>query len=206
MKILLRMAVGLCVAPLAIGIAIFVAWVIWRTEWLVTAGLIALPVNFAALPVAGACLLIYALLARRAVPPPARLGRRIAACVSLFLANFLLTAACVVAAMWIESCYTVTLTNRTQSRIDSASLIGGGVDLSLGPIAPGATVKRSFWIENDGQMILKTSHGPTTIETPIDGYVTGGIGGDLVVTLEPAGVIAITDRRITNHATTMPWR
>ena len=199
MKASLKVALFLGVAPLVTGMVIFAAWVLSRAEWLMAAGVITIYVGMCAVAVGAVCLAVYLwqswrskAIARR------RLVCQAIAVLGLFLANFLAAGGAAFAAIVIDTRYTVSVTNQTNVPLESARIEGGGVDIPLGIIAPGATVKRSFRIEHDGKLVLKGAQGTKILEATIDGYVTNSLGGDKIVIIESNGTVNTKDRRPTN--------
>ena len=141
MKASLKVALFLGVAPLVTGMVIFAAWVLSRAEWLMAAGVITIYVGMCAVAVGAVCLAVYLwqswrskAIARR------RLVCQAIAVLGLFLANFLAAGGAAFAAIVIDTRYTVSVTNQTNVPLESARIEGGGVDVPLGIIAPGATV------------------------------------------------------------------
>jgi len=196
MKTSLKAALFFGTIPLVAGIAIFVAWVLFRAEWLMLAGVITIYAGLCAIAVGAVCLAVYLWRSwRSGTVPRWRLVWQTVAVLALFLANFIAADAAVSGAMLIEARYTVSITNHSNVPFESARIEGGGVDISLGVIVPGATVKRSFWIEHDGALFLKATQGSRKIEATIEGYVTNGVGGDMIVVLQPDGIVNVKPRR-----------
>ncbi len=117
---------------------------------------------------------------------------------ALYLANFAVAGGAVFGAIMIETRYTVSITNHSDLPLESAQVAGGGVRLAFGDVPPGAAVKRSFWIEHDGILILTGIHGTEKVEATVDEYVTNNLGADKVVVLEANGTVSTRDRHPRN--------
>jgi len=195
MKTSLKAALFFGVAPLVTGIGIFLAWVLSRADWLMAAGVVTIYVGMCSVAVGAGCLGFYLRRSWRSqAVPRRRLVWQTVAVLALFLVNFVAAGAAVLGAMVIESKYTVAVTNQSAEPFRSARIEGGGVAIELGVIAPGKTIKRSFWIEQDGELVLRAKQGTAELEATIDGYVTNSLGGNKVVVLEADGTVNVRDR------------
>lgn len=196
MKGSLKAALIFGAAPLVMGIAIFVAWVFTRADWLETAGFLTIFAGIGAVGIGTICLVVYTERSWRSREiERRRLVWQAVGTGALLLANFPAAAGAVVGAELIETCYTVTFTNQSDVTLESARLQGGGVNLSLGDVAPGATVKKSFWVGQDGELVLTGKHGTARVDAIVEGYVTNGLGGDKMVVLDADGSVNVKDRR-----------
>jgi len=195
MRTSLKCALLFGIAPLVSGTAIFVAWAVSRADWLMGAGITTIYAGMCSVALGAACLAVYLWKSwRLRTIRRSRLAWQATAVIALFLANFIAAGAAILGAMVIESRYTVLIANQSDAPLESVSIEGGGVEINLDVIAPGATAKRSFWIEHDGELVLKGSHTFGKIEATIDGYVTNGLGGDKVVVLGADGTVDVKDR------------
>jgi hypothetical protein len=182
--------------PLVVGTAIFVAWLFTRADWLEIAGFITIFAGIGAVGIGTICLVVYIERSWRSREiERRRLVWQAVGTGALLLANFPAAAGAVVGAELIETCYTVTFTNQSDVTLESARVQGGGVNVSLGDVAPGATVKISFWVGQDGELVLTGKHGAAKVEATVEGYVTNGLGGDMIVVLDANGSVTVKDRR-----------
>jgi len=196
MKTSLKAALVLGAAPLVIGLAIFALWVLTRAEWLMGAGVVTIYGGIAVIVGAAVCLVTYVWRSWRSRSVArGRLVWQTIGVLALFLANFVAAGGAVFGAVMIEARYTVAVSNQSDVPLGSTRVEGGGVSIEFGTIAPGATIKRSFWIEHDGELILNGMHGSSKIEASVDGYVTNNMGGDKLVVVEAGGTINVKDRR-----------
>jgi hypothetical protein len=196
MRTSLKAALVLGATPLVIGLAIFALWVLTRAEWLMGTGIVTMYGGVAVIVGAAVCLASYVWRSWRSRSVArGRLAWQTIGVLVLLLANFVAAGAAVFGAVMIEARYTVSVSNQSNVPLESARVEGGGVNMDLGIIAPGATIKRSFWIEHDGELVLNGMHGSRKVEASIDGYVTNNIGGDKLVVVEADGTVNVKDRR-----------
>jgi len=191
----LKAAVLCGVAPLVLGTVIFFAWVLTRADWLTTAGVLTILAGSWAVTFGSVFLVGHLWRSRRSRTVP---GRRLVwqaiAVVALYVANFIGAGAAIWGVIAIETRYTVSITNRSEAPLEFARIEGGGLDIRFGTIAPGETVKHSMWIEQDGELVLKGTHGTEEIDATIDVLVMERFGEDKIVVLEADGTVKSSDR------------
>ena len=187
-----RIATVCGAAPLLVGTAIFVAWLVTRRDWLMLAGAVVL-YGGAALVATGVVALALSLWSATRTPdaPIRRIRVSALSCGGLLLANILAAGCILWAGIAIATRYTVVVINASQQRLDSVRVFGGGCDASYGSLLPGATARRSFWIRQDGTLVLHASEDKDTLEQTIDDYVTGNSGGYLKITVQPELTLSI---------------
>ena len=113
--------------------------------------------------------------------------------IGLLLSNFPVAGGITVAAIAIESRYTVIIHNDSQQPLNGVRVYGGG-RTSFDSIPPGCVVQRSFWIQHRGELQFLAISGTTTLEKTIDGYVTDGMRGCSTVTVNPDNTISVSNR------------
>ncbi len=173
--------------PLLIGISIFTFWLITRWSWLELAGIYTLYGGAAIFLVGVFALARYCWLAFRTPNIPRRhLWFSTLACAGLLLLNFPVAGGITVAAIAIETRYTVVVHNASDQSLESVRVFGGGCDEPFGTIPPGGIVRQSFWIEHDGELKFSA----ISYAKIIDGYVTHGSGGHTTVTINSDGTIS----------------
>jgi hypothetical protein len=178
--------------PLVLGTSVFVFWLF--TGWTIfeIAGAMVLvcgPIVF----LLGICFLLGYLLTTYANGrKPAWLAVVVAAIV--LLSNFPAAAAIIMAVGHIESRYTVTIRNASQEPFTDVRLAGGGLDESLGTIAPGQTATRDLWFAADGRLDLTARLGNAPVSAAVEGYVTPGMGGRAEVIVESADTVRVSTR------------
>ena len=113
---------------------------------------------------------------------------------ALLLANFPVAAGVILAAIAIETRYTVVVSNESAMVLKDAKVFGGGVDVSLGSLRPQASIKRSFYVVTDGRVMFRAISGDQVHSTLVDGYVTNGMGGNKVIEVHSNGDVEVIDK------------
>jgi hypothetical protein len=184
-------------APLGVGITIFLLWLLFRSRSLASAGLLTLPAGVLSLVLGLICLLIWKVGTLRSKEAEPSVRRPVAKILLLYVANFAAAAACLFAGYAVEACYTVWILNESVLPIDSAHLYyGPQSDIPLGSIAIGKTLTRRFYIHTDGTLIFEAIQSDgSKITATVDGYVTGNIGAYKIITIDPDGKPHVRDKR-----------
>ena len=191
-----RLSLVCGIVPLVTGVGIFLAWVATRQDWLMTAGMIALVAGFISFCIGAVALGRFCWLAiRKERIPRTQVWSKAGRSAGLLAVNFPIAAAIVVGAIAIETRYTVRIINDLSQPLHEVWVYGGGVDRRIGTIEPGATRRRGFWIQQEGELTLEMKLGPTLVQTNIDDYVTQNLGGDVHVTVDADSTISIKRRR-----------
>ena len=188
-----RVAIICGAAPLLIGTAIFVAWIPTRWDWLMFAGAVTFYSGLAIVAAGGIALALSCWIAFRTPGVPRRrIWVSALCCAGLFLVNVLAAGVIIAAVIAIATRYTVTVHNASERQLDDVRVFGGGCDASYGSLHRGAVARRSFWIGKEGALVFRASGGQDALEQTIDEYVTGGIGGHVIITVRPDRTISIT--------------
>jgi len=191
-----RLSLFCGIVPLVAGVGIFLAWVATRQDWLMTAGMVTLVAGFISFCTGAVALGRFCWLAiRKERIPRTQVWSKAGRSAGLLVVNFPIAVAIVVGAIAIETRYTVRIINDLSQPLHQVRVYGGGVDRRIGTMDPGATRRRGFWIQQDGELTLEMKLGPTLVQTNIDGYVTPNMGEDLRVTVNPDSTISIISRR-----------
>ena len=103
--------------------------------------------------------------------------------VIILLGNFPVAGVIVAEAIAIHTSYTVTVINRSGSRVENVVLSGGGIHLDIGPLLPEQKARRRFWIQTDGALSCQVRQDGKVFQTVVEGYVTQSLGGNSVVTM-----------------------
>jgi len=178
--------------PLIAGVAIFVLWLLTRWEGWVLAGVVNLYVGLAGVIIGGVALVVFCWLGQPTLEPLAGRTRRRAIVGGLLLvSNFPVAAAIIAAVVAIESLYTVVVHNASPAPLDQVRVSGGGVEVSFGSLAPGATARRSFWVQHEGSLTFEAISGASRYTALVDEYVTNSMGGHSTVTIEPDGRVTV---------------
>ncbi len=179
-----QIALACGLVPLVVGTSIFVLWLVTRWNWLIPTGMLTIAAGMVVVGTGLVALLRYVWISRDdASVKPRR--RRLATllCAALLLVNFPAAAGITVAAIAIETSYTVIVHNATDRPLQNVHVVGGGRDIDLGTIGPRGSARRRFWIKHDGILELSAMSGAHPLSEQIDGYVTSGMGGRTTVTV-----------------------
>ena len=187
--------------PLVAGTVVFLLWLVGRQDWLMVAGVFIIGTGGLLFVVGGVILTGFWALARRA-PCFSRAWahRMTVGAALLLLANFPVAAAFTAAAVRVIECYNVAIENGSGFALDAVHVSGGGCKVDFGRIAPGATRRRWFWIQREGELVLHATRGGVPVEEVVDGYVTGGMGARKLVVIGPAGSVSVTDANDRFHS------
>lgn len=196
MSKLFKVILILAIAPMVAGVAIFFVWVLARANWLIPAGIFTIYAGICAVAIGLICFVIYIMRSWRSrAIPRRRLMWQTIGVLGLFLANFVMAGGAVSGSIMIDTLYTVRIVNQSSVPLESACIRGGGVEIYVGSVPVGKTVRRSFWIRYDGTLILTGTHGSKVVTETIAGYVTYHSGGDKTVIVDNEGHITAKDRR-----------
>jgi hypothetical protein len=178
-------------APLVLGTAIFIAWLVTRRDWLTIAGFALLYCGLVVFAAGVIALARFCWVALRTPGIPRRaVWLSTFGCAALLLANFPVAGGIIWAANTIATRYTVVVHNASSQRLDGVRVFGGGCDASYGSIPPGGTARRSFWIRQGGVLDFRASSGNNALGGTIDDYLTR-YGGHRTVTVQADQTISI---------------
>lgn len=172
------LAIILGAAPLLTGTIIYGAWRTTRWDWLIVAGLLTIVAGIAAF-FAG----MFSLAAhlrdewKFGRTPAGRLGLQGMLIGSLLLLNFPAAAFFTISAVEVMERYTVSVHNECDIPIESLVVSAPGVDVELGPIAPGQRVQHHFHVQSDGALTFNARQQGIQFGGVVEGYVTNGVGG-----------------------------
>lgn len=189
-----RIALLCGLLPLLVGLSLFVLWIITRWDWLVVGGFVTLYGGLVSVLIGAIALARYCWAAARIADPPRRNWVPSAlACAALLLSNFPAAGGMIAAVIAIETRYSVVVHNASKQAISNVRVYGGGCEAKFGTIPPGGLARRSLWIQHDGELEFAAVGSSTTHCMTIDGYVTNGMGGRRVVSVEPNGTISVSN-------------
>jgi hypothetical protein len=92
---------------------------------------------------------------------------------------------------YLETRYTVVVRNHSSAAIQSAAITGGGVELEIGRIEPGASIRKKFHIVHDGTLVFSGEQTGRKLQMVIDSYVTNGGGGYKQVDVSADGMTEV---------------
>jgi hypothetical protein len=181
------------IAPLIVGISIFLLWVITRWEGLKMAGYITLWGGLFFFVLGIIDLARFCRFALRTPELPRwRLWLSTLGCSALLLSNFVVAGGIIMGVDAIETRYTVIVHNTSQQPLHAVRVFGGGCEADSGTIPAGGVARRSFWIQHNGVLEFRAASGSTTYAQIIDRSVYPGTGGNTTVTINPDGTISVS--------------
>ena len=189
---LLKLAVVFGAVPLLVGSLIYGTWRFTHWHWLEAAGLFTIPIGFVAFVVGTVALVRHLLresrLERTTRSPLWLQGVLVG---GLLLVNFPAAAFFTLSAIDVSTRYTVRVHNDSDRPIESLVVTGPGVRLELGPIAPGQHTRRHIHFSGDGTLGFSARQQELQFGGQLEGYVTGGMGGDKSIRVRQRGVYEI---------------
>jgi len=157
-------------APLAIGIAIFLLWCVVDWTWLMFVGAFTICGGIVSVLVGSGCLIAYAVKSWN-TQPKSRVGVRVAIASTALLANFPAALALIVAAMYLALQIQVTVVNHGPA-IEQFVVSGGCTETDFGSIPSGTTRVKKIRIECDGNLEFHARRAGQELGGIIERYVT----------------------------------
>jgi hypothetical protein len=185
---LLASAVVCGAIPLTLGTIIYWTWRAKRLPWLEVAGLINIFTGLVLFTFGAICLAAYGFresrtLGKRRVP----LGWQIVLVAGLLLINFPAAAMYGISAMRLMNFRNVVIVNDSGKTIESFMLQAPGVEVEVGPIEPNKIAIRNLDFHSDGKLNFSAKQGDFQFGGQLEGYLTGGTGGETIVRVQPDG-------------------
>ena len=189
---LLHVALVFALTPLATGFAVFVPWCIFRSDWLMFAGLITIVLGLGAFFAGVLCLIAYLQESARdrTVPFRSVLAKSVV-CGALLLANFPACAGILWAVDYIMSAQVIVVVNKTEATLESFELLGPGFEGEFGPIPPGAVRTCVVHVSGKRGLMYWFTSGSEKFEAAADAYVSPSLGSKYFLTVEPHGQVKI---------------
>lgn len=195
MSLALKTALFCGAGPLLLGTLIYTTWHVTRWTWLETAGLFMIAAGTISVTIGAVFLVRHVwreFQATRSLRPKRWLQMVMVG--GLLLVNFPAAAIFTLSAINVVTRYTVRVLNESGNAIESFVVTGPGVRMELGPIAPGRRVVRHLGFCGDGPLDFTARQGQSTFRGVLEGYVTGGVGGDTTIRLMPESQYEIHHR------------
>jgi hypothetical protein len=180
-------AAYLCGAtPLLIGSLIYTTWRLTRWPWLETAGLIMIAVGTISVMVGAGFLFRCTWKGFRAARiHRAKIQLHAFLAGGMLLLNVPVATIFAVSAIHIMTCYVMRVSNESGSAIESFVVTGPGIRVDLGPIAPGQSTEYQMTFSGDGSLDFIARQQQSVWGGVMEGYVTGGLGGDTTIRIMP---------------------
>lgn len=193
MKTRLDIAILCWAIPLVLGLGVFGCWLATEEPWLIFAGMGVIGLG-CLLFVVGMTALVY--LWRHGVPDSGSRSspKAVLLTAALLFSNFPIAFGLSIgAASW--SCrYQISIHNNSSQYLNDIRIFGGGCDIRMDGLGPGESTSRTFWIVNDGTLLLEAKNPTNIIRVQADGYVTNGLGGNTRVTFLPNQTVEVENR------------
>jgi hypothetical protein len=182
----LKIAILCGAVPLLLGTLIYTAWRFTRWPWLETAGLFVIFAGLISVTFA-AVLLVRHLYRDFRVSRSFRTTNWFQVMVvgAILLLNFPAATIFTVSAINLVTRYTIHVSNQSGTSIESFVVTGPGVLVELGPIASGQRVQHHLQFAGDGSLDFTARQGQSEFSDQLEGYVTGGWGGDTTIRVLP---------------------
>jgi len=181
--------------PLAVGVTVFVLWLLTHWAALMFVGLFVIYAGMTIVLIGLGCLGAFLLRHWRLTKSWANVLIPSLKSASLLLVNFPVAAAIVLIVIHFETTFFVTVTNSSSEVVDSFKLTAPGVNVELGPLQAGRKKKTSFQIEGDGVLRFTALQSGRNIEGTVEDYVTNGLGGNKVVELNSGGNFRVFEKK-----------
>ncbi|SIO67315.1 hypothetical protein SAMN05444166_8331 [Singulisphaera sp. GP187] len=112
------------------------------------------------------------------------------ACTALLLVNFPVALAISLTAVDLATRYTVAVHNDSAKTLRHVRLSGGGYDVAIGTMLPGASVHQTMHSREEGQLEIHATRDTTAHVAVVDDYVTGDMGRHTIVRINRDGRIS----------------
>jgi len=178
-------------APLAIGVAIFVLWLATGWTWLMFAGLATVFCGSLSF-LAGAISLFQFAAQAAALDPRPRIAPRVALGLAALLVNLPAAFLIIVAANYLFFSVDVIVVNRGPD-FDRLVVAGGCAQADFGRLPSGATRTERVVIECDGSLDFQAERGGEKLSGTLVGYVTNSEQLIVHVTFAPDGTWSVTE-------------
>ncbi len=185
---LIKIAIACGAMPLIAGTAIYFLWRLTRWEFLERLGMFNIFIGLALFAIGVGCVIRQS---NDEMSTPntnnGNTGQRNLLVVTLLLANFPAAIIYGLSAIEVMTRYTVCITNESPTAIEKLVLVGPNSEWSIGVVPAGARVQRELSFGGEGSLSFTAEHEGESIQGEVDGYVTGGLGGDTTLRLLPNG-------------------
>ena len=196
MKIAYRIALFCGATPLLLGIAIFLAWLVTRWDWLAAAGIFNIEGGLALFVIGVISLALFVRMGNRdSSVSRKKLASSSFLCATILFSNFPVAIGIIAAVLHLENRthYVVVVRNQLPESLNNVSLTGGCVKADIGTIEPGDQKYVRLSFECDGSLEFFANAGTKKISSCVEGYVTGSMGGEKCVTVRTDGTVTVED-------------
>ncbi len=190
MSRLLKCSIALGASPLIIGTLIYSTWRLSRWQWLEMMGLMTILIGLVAFLGGAVCLILHLKHYSKATQNSPINSLLVGA---LLIANFPAAIFYISSAIDISTRYTVRVYNDSDHPIESFMILGPGIETEIGPISSGQKAIQHNHPTTDGSLRFSARQHGLNFDGELEGYVTGGLGGDKTVRIKENGSFEITN-------------
>lgn len=181
--------------PLLLATIIYTIWRFTRWAWLETAGFCWLFLGLASVVIGIAIVVRHLWREFRASGQISGKTWLQAALISgVLLVNFPVAGFFTLSAINLVTRYTVHVINNSGSPIENFVVTGPGICVELGSIADGDQLQRHLHFAGDGSLDFTARQNRFKIAGQLEGYVTGGMGGETTIQMLPGGKFELQKR------------
>jgi len=179
-------------APLCIGVFIFLAWLASGAYWLEWTGMVNLYAGLVLFCIGLISLAVYFYKARR----NAIRGywKKSIVALLILLANFPVAAVIISAALYVASVSTVIIKNQSSSKIENIYLSEQGHVYEAGSVLANEKIERKFHFQSEGSIRYSFTRNDIKYEGIMFGYVTGGMGSSSKMLITKRGKVKIDEK------------
>ena len=178
--------------PLCTGILIFLCWLVFRDNWLETAGVYTIYVGVASFVIGMFCLTLYVIQSRNS--KVIGYWKRSMVSLVILVSNFPVAVAIFSTVFYMISISTVTIENRMKIKIESLVLSERGHVYNIGAVLPNETLEKNYRFQSEGAVHYSFTRGKKKYGGIMFGYVTGGVGSKAKMLITKTGEVKIEQK------------
>jgi hypothetical protein len=177
--------------PLVLGLIIFITWLELRWKWLEMAGLFTLFVGILLFVCGSVALASFLVKELKSATPRQHIWRSMIFPSALLLINFPVAGAIIHTVIDVETSYYLTIQNHADASLSDIHIFGGGCNLKLRSVPPKTKSITKIYFSKDDSLTLEAKLGSASITNIVEGYVTSGLGGVAIVSVEADGQVTV---------------
>ena len=178
--------------PLCTGILIFLCWLVTRDNRLEMMGAYTISVGLGLFIVGIFCLTIYVIQSRN--NGAVGYWKRSILSLVILVSNFPVAVAIFGAVIYVISISTVTIENRTKTKIKELVLSERNHVYNIGIVLPNEKLEKNYRFQSEGAVHYSFIRDQNKYEGIMFGYVTGGIGSEAIMLVTESGEVNIDQK------------
>lgn len=180
------------ILPLITGTGIFTAWVLLHHDWLLYAGVLAVPGLLLLILLGFFAIGVFIRRARNGKQP--YIGRSLLATLIILL-NFPAGVGFAYLALEIKTTYVVTIENSSRQEINAIMIIDPSGKEFLAPaLLPQEQAQHNLHFDGEGQVKFQYQFANTIKSDILFGYITSNMGGQAHVIIDSSGGATVTEK------------